>query len=103
MYFRYVAATNPLIIFFSQILFISASVPQLNAAIDELRKKGYDIPLYVSDAKTDKEKVIKERYGKVLGSAVNPVLREGNSDRRVAAPVKAYAHKNPHTMGGWSR
>lgn len=82
---------------------ISASIPQLNAAIDELRGKGYDVPQYVAEPKSEKDKVIKERYGKVLGSAVNPVLREGNSDRRVAGPVKAYAQKNPHTMGLWSR
>jgi isocitrate dehydrogenase len=82
---------------------ISASVPQLNEAIAELRSKGYDVPLYVPEPKTEKEKKIKEQYGKVLGSAVNPVLREGNSDRRVAAPVKNYAKKNPHTMGGWSK
>jgi isocitrate dehydrogenase len=82
---------------------ISASIPQLVAAIDELRSKGFDVPQYVAEPKSDKEKIIKERYGKVLGSAVNPVLREGNSDRRVAGPVKAYAQKNPHTMGLWSR
>jgi len=72
---------------------ISASVPQLTAAIKELQSLGYDIPDY-SDAK--------ERYAKVLGSAVNPVLREGNSDRRVAGPVKEYAQKHPHAMGEWS-
>jgi isocitrate dehydrogenase len=82
---------------------ISASIPQLNEAITELRTKGYDVPLYVPNPKTEKEKVIHSRYARVLGSAVNPVIREGNSDRRVAAPVKAYAKKNPHTMGGWSR
>lgn len=65
--------------------------------------KGYDIPLYVASPKTEKDRVIHSRYSKVLGSAVNPVLREGNSDRRVAGPVKAYAQKNPHTMGGWSK
>eukprot|EP00596_Hydrurales_sp_CCMP1899_P005094 CAMPEP_0119048400 /NCGR_PEP_ID=MMETSP1177-20130426/58666_1 /TAXON_ID=2985 /ORGANISM="Ochromonas sp, Strain CCMP1899" /LENGTH=754 /DNA_ID=CAMNT_0007024213 /DNA_START=117 /DNA_END=2381 /DNA_ORIENTATION=+ len=82
---------------------VSASVPQLNAAIAELRLKGYDVPVYVSNPTTEKEKVINQRYSKVLGSAVNPVLREGNSDRRVAAPVKNYAKKNPHVLGMWSK
>lgn len=82
---------------------ISASLPQLNEAITELRTKGYDVPMYVSNPQTEKEKTIHSRYAKVLGSAVNPVLREGNSDRRVAAPVKNYAKKNPHTLGMWSR
>ena len=82
---------------------ISASVPQLVAAITELQSKGYKIPSYPADAKTEKEKEIKLRYGKVLGSAVNPVLREGNSDRRVAAAVKEYAEKHPHSMGVWSK
>jgi isocitrate dehydrogenase len=82
---------------------ISASVPQLVAAITELQSKGYKIPSYPADAKTDEEKEIKLRYGKVLGSAVNPVLREGNSDRRVAAAVKEYAEKHPHSMGVWSK
>lgn len=82
---------------------ISASLPQLNDAITELRTKGYDVPLYVPNPTNEKEKVIQSRYAKVLGSAVNPVLREGNSDRRVAAPVKNYAKKNPHTLGSWSR
>jgi isocitrate dehydrogenase len=82
---------------------ISASVPQLNEAISELRMKGYDVPIYVPHPNTEKEKVIHSRYAKVLGSAVNPVIREGNSDRRVAPPVKNYAKKNPHTMGGWSK
>eukprot|EP00600_Ochromonadales_sp_CCMP1393_P009101 CAMPEP_0174971356 /NCGR_PEP_ID=MMETSP0004_2-20121128/9942_1 /TAXON_ID=420556 /ORGANISM="Ochromonas sp., Strain CCMP1393" /LENGTH=751 /DNA_ID=CAMNT_0016221287 /DNA_START=91 /DNA_END=2346 /DNA_ORIENTATION=+ len=82
---------------------ISASIPQLNGAIQELRMKGYDVPFYVPEPTNDKERVINERYAKVLGSAVNPVLREGNSDRRVAAPVKNYAKKNPHTLGMWSR
>jgi len=81
---------------------ISASVPQLNAAIKELQSLGYDIPDYPVDATTDEEKEIKSRYAKVLGSAVNPVLREGNSDRRVAGPVKEYAQKHPHSMGAWS-
>ncbi len=82
---------------------ISASIPQLEECIKELRSKGYDVPLYPSEPKNDEEKEIQVRYSKVLGSAVNPVLREGNSDRRVAAPVKAYAQKNPHKMGIWSK
>jgi len=82
---------------------ISASIPQLNGAINELRGKGYDVPLFNPEPKTEEEKVIYKSYAKVLGSAVNPVLREGNSDRRVAAPVKNYAKKNPHTLGPWSR
>lgn len=81
---------------------ISASVPQLVAAIKELREHGYLVPEYPVEPKTDKEQEIKTRYGKVLGSAVNPVLREGNSNRRVAAPVKEYARKNPHSMGTWT-
>jgi len=81
---------------------ISASIPQLNAAIAELQSQGYDLPDYPEEPNTDAEKEIKARYAKVLGSAVNPVLREGNADRRVAAPVKAYAKKNPHSMGAWS-
>ncbi|MGA1195007.1 MAG: NADP-dependent isocitrate dehydrogenase [Candidatus Latescibacterota bacterium] len=81
---------------------ISASVPQLVAAIKELQSQGYDIPDYPEEANTDAEKAIKDRYAKVLGSAVNPVLREGNSDRRVAAAVKEYAKQNPHSMGDWS-
>ncbi|MBC3539235.1 NADP-dependent isocitrate dehydrogenase [Rufibacter sediminis] len=81
---------------------ISASIPQLTSAIKELQAQGYNIPDYPADAKTDAEKEIKARYGKVLGSAVNPVLREGNSDRRVADAVKQYAKKNPHSMGAWS-
>jgi len=81
---------------------VSASVPQLLAAIEELQGQGYDIPDYPANPKTDEERDIAERYGRVLGSAVNPVLREGNSDRRVAAPVKAYAQKNPHRMGSWT-
>lgn len=82
---------------------VSASIPQLDACIAELRSKGYDVPLYPHEPKDDEEKAIQARYATVLGSAVNPVLREGNSDRRVAAPVKAYAQKNPHKMGIWSR
>ncbi|TWT93500.1 NADP-dependent isocitrate dehydrogenase [Neorhodopirellula pilleata] len=81
---------------------VSASIPQLTAAISELQAKGYDVPDFPSEPKTDDEKDIRSRYAKVLGSAVNPVLREGNSDRRVAAPVKAYAQKNPHSMGAWT-
>ncbi|RLL51360.1 NADP-dependent isocitrate dehydrogenase [Mariprofundus sp. EBB-1] len=81
---------------------ISASVPQLCAAISELQAHGYDIPNYPEDAQSDAEKAIKIRYAKVLGSAVNPVLREGNSDRRVADAVKQYARDNPHSMGAWS-
>ncbi len=81
---------------------ISASVPQLKAAIKELQSQGYAIPDYPEDPKTDAEKQIKARYAKVLGSAVNPVLREGNSDRRVANAVKQYARKHPHSMGKWS-
>jgi isocitrate dehydrogenase len=81
---------------------ISASIPQLNAAIKELQSQGYDLPDYPDDVKTDAERAIINRYAKVLGSAVNPVLREGNSDRRVAGPVKQYAKKHPHSMGAWS-
>jgi isocitrate dehydrogenase len=77
---------------------ISASIPQLNAAIKELQGKGYNIPDYPDEPKTDEEKKIRERYSKVLGSAVNPVLREGNSDRRAAASVKKFAQKHPHKM-----
>lgn len=78
---------------------ISASVPQLNAAIKELQAAGYDLPDLPEEPKTDDEKAIMAQYANVLGSAVNPVLREGNSDRRVAAAVKAYARKNPHKLG----
>ncbi len=81
---------------------VSASVPQLAVAIKELQAQGYKIPNYPEDPQNDAEKDIKARYAKVLGSAVNPVLREGNSDRRVAAPVKQYAKDNPHSMGKWS-
>jgi isocitrate dehydrogenase len=82
---------------------ISASVPQLTAAIKELQEKGYAIPDYPAHPKTDEEKALKERYGKILGSAVNPVLREGNSDRRAPNAVKEYARKHPHSMGEWSQ
>ena len=81
---------------------ISASIPQLNAAIKELREKGYALPEYPAEPKTEAERHIKAAYAKVLGSAVNPVLREGNSDRRVADAVKQYAQKHPHSMGEWS-
>ena len=81
---------------------ISASVPQLTAAIKELQSQGYNIPDYPADPKNDTEKEVKSRYAKVLGSAVNPVLREGNSDRRVADAVKQYAKAHPHSMGKWS-
>ncbi|NLE78470.1 MAG: NADP-dependent isocitrate dehydrogenase, partial [Rhodococcus sp.] len=81
---------------------ISASVPQLLAAIKELQGKGYAIPDFPEDPKTDEERDIRERYGKILGSAVNPVLREGNSDRRAPRAVKEYARKHPHSMGEWS-
>ena len=80
---------------------VSASVPQLKAAIKELQSQGFKVPDYPEAPKTDAEKEIKTRYGKVLGSAVNPVLREGNSDRRAAASVKQYARKHPHRMGKW--
>lgn len=80
---------------------ISASVPQLNAAVKELREKGYDIPSYPEEPKNDEEEKIKERFNVVKGSAVNPVLRMGNSDRRVPKPVKNYAKNNPHWMGEW--
>ena len=81
---------------------ISASIPQLKAAIKELQGKGYDVPDYPDNATTEAEKDIKSRYGKVFGSVVNPVLREGNSDRRAAGAVKQYARNNPHKMGAWS-
>jgi len=80
---------------------ISASIPQLKECIAELQAKGYAVPSYPENPKDDKEKDIKARYGKVLGSAVNPVLREGNSDRRAAVPVKEYAKKYPHRMGSY--
>jgi len=80
---------------------ISASIPQLKAAIKELKAKGYDLPEYPDSPKNDEEQKIKDRYAKVLGSAVNPVLREGNSDRRAPAAVKNYARSNPHFMGQW--
>jgi len=81
---------------------ISASVPQLKAAVAELQGQGYALPDYPEDPKTDEERDIRTRYGRVMGSAVNPVLREGNSDRRAPAAVKKYAQSNPHSMGAWS-
>jgi len=81
---------------------ISASIPQLKAAISELQSKGFAIPNYPDAPQTEDEKAIKSRYDKIKGSAVNPVLREGNSDRRAPKAVKNYAKKNPHSMGPWS-
>ncbi len=81
---------------------ISASLPQLMAVIKELQEKGYGLPDYPEEVKTDEERDIKARYDRVTGSAVNPVLREGNSDRRAPASVKLYAQKHPHSMGAWS-
>ncbi len=81
---------------------ISASLPQLKAAVKELQAQGYALPDYPDDPQTDEEREIQARYDKVKGSAVNPVLREGNSDRRAPASVKQYARKNPHSMGAWS-
>jgi isocitrate dehydrogenase len=81
---------------------ISASIPQLAGAIAELQSQGYAIPNYPDNAQSDEEKAIKTKYAKVLGSAVNPVLREGNSDRRAPKAVKNYAKANPHSMGAWS-
>ncbi|GHY97003.1 NADP-dependent isocitrate dehydrogenase [Vibrio cholerae] len=82
---------------------ISASIPQLKAAIKELQDKGYALPNYPEEPSSDKEEAIKAIYDKIKGSAVNPVLREGNSDRRAPASVKNYAKKNPHSMGAWSK
>jgi isocitrate dehydrogenase len=81
---------------------VSASVPQLKAAIAELQAKGYALPSYPDEANTDEEKDIQSRYDKIKGSAVNPVLREGNSDRRAPGSVKQYARNNPHSMGAWA-
>ncbi len=81
---------------------ISASIPQLEEAIRELQQKGFPVPDYPAEARTDAEKSVKARYDKIKGSAVNPVLREGNSDRRAPIPVKNYARKHPHSMGPWS-
>ncbi|HPT48321.1 MAG TPA: NADP-dependent isocitrate dehydrogenase, partial [Candidatus Rifleibacterium sp.] len=82
---------------------ISASLPQLTAAIKELQENGYKVPDYPVEPKNEAETAIKAKYARVLGSAVNPVLREGNSDRRVADPVKDYARKHPHSMGTWAK
>jgi len=82
---------------------ISASIPQLTNAIKELQDQGYDIPFYPETANTDEDKDIIARYSKILGSAVNPVLRQGNSDRRAPAAVKGFARKHPHSMGKWSK
>ncbi|MFI6579526.1 NADP-dependent isocitrate dehydrogenase [Embleya sp. NPDC050493] len=81
---------------------ISASIPQLKAAIAELQEQGYALPDYPDDPKTDEDKDVRARYGKTLGSAVNPVLREGNSDRRAPASVKNYVRAHPHRMGAWT-
>ena len=81
---------------------ISASVPQLKAAIAELQSQGYDLPDYPEDPQTDEEKDARKRYDSVKGSAVNPVLREGNSDRRAPKAIKQYAKKYPHSMGEWT-
>src|SRR6476469_9046591 len=81
---------------------ISASIPQMKAAIKELQGKGYAVPDYPDNPTTEADKDIKSRYAKVFGSVVNPVLREGNSDRRAASAVKQYARNNPHKMGAWS-
>src|SRR5438874_9294523 len=81
---------------------ISASIPQIKAPIKELQSQGYKVPDYPEYPKTDAEKEIKTRYDKIKGSAVNPVLREGNSDRRAPLSVKNYARQNPHSMGAWS-
>jgi isocitrate dehydrogenase len=82
---------------------ISASIPQLRATIKELNDKGFNVPAFPDSPKSAEEEEIRERYGKVLGSAVNPVLREGNSDRRAPTAVKNYARKHPHSMGEWSQ
>jgi isocitrate dehydrogenase len=82
---------------------ISASLPQLKATIAELQAKGFDIPSYPDDVKNSEDEAVRSQYSKVLGSAVNPVLREGNSDRRAPKPVKEFARKNPHSMGAWSK
>jgi isocitrate dehydrogenase len=80
---------------------ISASIPQIQAAVEELNKKGYPVPEFPEEPKNETEQAIRRRYDKIKGSAVNPVLREGNSDRRAAAAVKRYARNNPHSMGEW--
>ena len=81
---------------------ISASIPQLKAAIAELQSKGYALPEYPDNPRTEGEKEIRARYDRIKGSAVNPVLREGNSDRRAPKAVKEYARKHPHSMGAWT-
>jgi isocitrate dehydrogenase len=81
---------------------ISASIPQIKEAIAELQRQGYEIPVYPDEVKTEDDKIVRAKYDKVKGSAVNPVLREGNSDRRAPKAVKNYAKKNPHSMGAWS-
>ncbi|KAL3898149.1 MAG: hypothetical protein SGARI_006745, partial [Bacillariaceae sp.] len=81
----------------------SAPLNQLEECIAELRSKGFDVPMYPREATTEEEEEIQRKYQSIMGSAVNPVLREGNSDRRAAEPVKKYAQKNPHRMGIWSR
>jgi isocitrate dehydrogenase len=82
---------------------ISASIPQLKEALKELQSHGYNLPAFPEEINTEEDNILRKRYAKVLGSAVNPVLREGNSDRRVAAPVKQYAKDNPHSMGEWKK
>src|SRR3989454_2485283 len=82
---------------------ISASIPQIKAAIAELQSQGYAVPDYPEDPQNDAERDIKARYDKVKGSAVNPVLRQGNSDRRASTSVKQYAKNNPHSMGKWAK
>src|ERR1700761_3025659 len=82
---------------------ISASVPQLRAAIAELQEQGYAIPDYPGDPADDEQREVRDRYDRVKGSAVNPVLREGNSDRRAPASVKEFARRHPHSMGAWSK
>ena len=82
---------------------ISASIPQLKTAIKELQEKGFALPDYPDDPKNEQEENIKAKYDKIKGSAVNPVLREGNSDRRAPQAVKQFARKNPHSMGKWSK
>ena len=81
---------------------MSASIPQLKAAIRELQQQGFDLPDYPDDPQSDEDRSVRARYDKVKGSAVNPVLREGNSDRRAPLSVKNYARKHPHSMGAWS-
>ena len=81
---------------------VSASIPQLKAAVAELREQGYDLPAYPDEPQTDDERDARARYDKIKGSAVNPVLREGNSDRRAPESVKQYARNHPHSMGAWS-